>query len=183
MYCRLANGAAAYMCGTVVCGTLLLTGCAGLPQLGSPVASYAPTTIFSPEGYGQTKVDDTHYRVEATGTESTPKERVEKMARARAAQIAVETKQKYYKVTSVEHSVACKKRRDAYKGESTAPSSRPTVVVDVVYADTQADPEFADANESFVQMKADLASENVTPEARNAAKQATLATCGEGTGA
>jgi hypothetical protein len=177
MHCRLAVAA-------VVCGTLLLNGCAGgLPQLGAPVASYSPATIFSPEGYGQTKIDDTHYRVEATGTEATPKERVEKMARARAAQIGVETKQKYYKVTSVQHSVACKKRRDSYKGEATAPSSRPNVVLDVVYADTQADPEFADANESYVQMQADLASETVTPEARDAALQATRASCGEATGA
>lgn len=178
MYCRLIPGLTG-----LVSGAFLLAGCASMPQLGASVASYSPTTIFSPEGYTQTKVDDTHYRVEATGTESTPKARVEKMARARAAQIGVETKQKYFKVTSVQHAVACKKRRESYKGEATAPTSRPTVVVDVAYSDTQADPEFAEANEAFVQMKADLASENVAPEARAAASQETRAACGQGSGA
>lgn len=178
MYCRLIPGL-----GALVCGATALAGCASLPQLGSPVASYAPATIFSPEGYGQTKIDDTHYRVEATGTESTPKARVEMMARARAAQIGVETKQRYFKVTSVQHGVACKKRRDSYKGEATAPSSRPTAVAEVVYADTQADPEFTDAETAFVQLKADLADQTIAPEALAAAAQETRASCGEGTGA
>ncbi len=50
------------------------------------------SNILSPAGYCQTKIDDTHYKVTATGTEATPKERVEKIARARAAQIGVDQK-------------------------------------------------------------------------------------------
>ena len=54
--------------------------------------------------------------MQATGTEATPKARIEKIARARAAQIGVEQKLKFYKVTSVQFGIACNKRQECYKG-------------------------------------------------------------------
>ena len=85
-----------------------------------PVADFTAASVFSPVGYNQTKIDDTHYQVQASGTEATPKDRVEKIARARAAQIGVDEKLKFFKVTSVQHSITCNRRQDGYKTDVDA---------------------------------------------------------------
>ena len=62
-----------------------LAGCSSLSAMTSftpPVADFTAASVFSPVGYNQTKIDDTHYQVQASGTEATPKDRVEKIARA-----------------------------------------------------------------------------------------------------
>ena len=99
----------------VWCCAAALGGCSGMPLLTQPIASYGEANAFAPAGYSQTKVDGTHYQVRATGTEATPRQRVEKIARARAAQIGVEEKLRYFKVASVQHAVRCSKRQGAYK--------------------------------------------------------------------
>jgi hypothetical protein len=157
-----------------------LGGCSGVSSLGTPIASYGASSILSPSGYGQTMIDDTHFKVTATGTEATPKERVEKIARARAAQIGVDQKLKYFKVTSVQHGVKCEKRQEGYKSEATPASIRPTVVLDVVYAKDSADPTFANSAETFQTLSAELAGEVIAPEAKAAATQETRAGCGQG---
>jgi hypothetical protein len=161
------------------CGSALLGGCSGIPQL-TPVASYTAANVFSPAGYGQTKLGDDHYQVQGTGTEATPKERVEKIARARAAQIGVDEKFNYFKVTSVQHGVACSERQKVYKGEGTAASSRPTVVLDVVYAKETADPTFANTKERYEALSAELAGEVVAPDVKAVTIQETRASCGQG---
>jgi hypothetical protein len=158
---------------------ILLGACASIPDL-KPVASYGQSNALSPAGYWENKIDDTHYQVTATGTDATPKDRVEKIARARAAQIAVENKMKYYKVASVQHGLSCKKGHDFYKGGSTQASARPTVLVDVVYAKDTADPTFVSAAESYETLSGDLANEVVPADAKVAAEQETRAACGQG---
>jgi hypothetical protein len=160
--------------------TAVLGGCGGVSQLGTPVASYGAANILMPAGYAQTKIDDTHFKVGATGTEATPKERVEKIARARAAQIGVDEKLGYFKVTNVQHGVKCEKRQAGYKSAPTPAASRPTVVLDVVYAKEAADPTFTSSAETFQALSAELAGEVVSPEAKAAAIQATRAGCGQG---
>jgi len=178
MYRRFIRSAVGRL-GVVV----LLGGCSTMPQLVSPVASYGPTTIFSPSGYGQTMLDDTHFQVQATGTEATPKARVEKIARARAAQIGVEKKHKYFKVASVRHGVACTERQQSHKSTATPASSRPTVVLDVIYAETPSDPAFTDSEATFQTLQSELGSEVVAPEAQAVAIKETRAGCGQGGGA
>lgn len=143
-------------------------------------AGYGASNIFSPAGYGQTMIDATHFKVKATGTEATPKARVEKIARARAAQIGVEQKLKYFKVASVQHGVACTKRQPGYKSEATPATSRPTVVLDVVYALEPSDSTFASSADAYAALTSELASEVVAPEAKAVAIQETRAGCGQG---
>lgn len=163
----------------LVCLATALTGCAGVPEL-TPITTYGSANAFTPAGYAQTKIDDTHYQVKATGSAATPKDRVEKIARARAAEIGVIEKQNYYKVTSVQHSVSCTTAQTAYKGQGVPASARPTVVLDVVYAKEQTDPDFADAKQSFEAISNDLANQVVAPEAKASAIQETRAGCGQG---
>jgi hypothetical protein len=164
----------------LVIGAAALGGCAGLTGLSDPVATYGASSIMSPTGYSQTKFDDLHFKVEATGTEATPKERVEKIARARAAQIGVDEKLQYFKVASVQHGVSCSKRQEGYKSGDVPASSRPTVVLDVVYAKEPSDPTFAGSAEAYQTLSAELANEVVAPEAKAMAIQETRAGCGQG---
>ncbi len=165
----------------LVPGAALLAACAGGPGgLGlTSVASYGASNAFSPAGYSEKQIDDTHYQVMATGTEATPKDRIEKIARTRAAQIAVEQRMKFYKVAGVQYGIACTKGHDFYKGGSTPAGSRPTVLVDVVYAKEQTDPTFVKAEESYQALSGELANEDIPPEAKAAARQESRAGCGD----
>ncbi len=163
--------------GSTSCAALL-GACAAMPDMTS-VASYGASNVMSPSGYSEKQLDDTHYQVTATGTEATPKDRIEKIARARAAQIAVEQRMKYYKVASVQYGIACSKGHEFYKGGSTPPGSRPTVLIDVVYAKQPPDPTFVSAAESYEALSGELANEVVAPEAKAAAEQESRAGCGQ----
>jgi hypothetical protein len=163
-----------------LCCAALLGGCSALPQMTDPVASFGASNVFSKAGYDQTKLDDTHFKVTGTGTQATPKERVEKIARARAAQIGVEEHLKYFKVASVQHGVKCSKRQDGYKSEAMPAASYPTVVLEVVYAQEPADPGFASSVDAYAALTGELASEAVAPEAKAIAIQEARAGCGQG---
>jgi hypothetical protein len=157
-----------------------LAGCSSLSAMTAltpPIADYTSATAFSPVGYSQTKIDDTHYQVSALGTEATPKDRVEKIARARAAEIGVDENMKFFKVTSVQHSTTCAKRQEGPKWAPTPSWAHPSVVLDVVYAKHTSDPTFQDSAEALSTLKMDLAAEDVAPEARAVAIQETHESC------
>lgn len=166
------------LAGLCTCA-VLLGGCSGSTLMGPAVATYGAANILSPVGYSQSQVDETHYKVSATGSEVTPSVRVEKLAKARAAQIGVDMKLPYFKVAGVEHGVACSKKETSYKGPSTAGSSRPTVVLDVLYSKEQADPTYQPASATFDALSAELASETISPEQQQVASQEIKARCGK----
>jgi len=156
-----------------------LAGCGGIDM--KPVASLSASNVMSPSGYSESKVSDTQYQVRATGTESTPKARIEKIARARAAQIGVEQKLKYYKVTNVQFGANCTKKHEFYKGGATTPGSRQTVMLDVVYAKEPPDPSYVSAAESYETLNGELNSEVIAPEAKATAEQEARAGCPQAT--
>ncbi len=163
-----------------LCCSALICGCSSLTSLSTPVAGYSAASVFSPAGYSQSKIDDTHFKITASGTEATPKERVEKIARARAAEIGVEEKLAFFKVTGVQHSISCSKRQEGYKSASTPASAHPSVVLDVVYAKDTADPTFQRSADALATLKTDLAAEEVAPDARAVAIQETRESCTKG---
>ena len=73
------------------CALLLLAGCAGgLSMAGREHAPYAASNAIMPVGFSETAIDPMHYRGEGQRHRQTPRERVEKIALARAAEIGVE---------------------------------------------------------------------------------------------
>jgi hypothetical protein len=156
---------------------VLMGGCAGTDL--KPVASFGASNMLSPSGYAETKISDTQYQVKATGTEATPKSRIEKIARARAAQIAVEQKMKYYKVTNVQVGALCEKKHEFYKGGATAGGTRQTVMLDVVYAKEASDPSFVSAKESFEALNGELGNDVIPSEEKAVAEQEARAACGQ----
>jgi len=155
---------------------LLLAGCAGGLSMSGTTTSYSASNAMMPVGYSETTIDPTHYEVKASGTERTPKERVEKIALARAAEIGVEQRLKYFKVAGVAHGVACGAKKRTKDGE-IPPSYHPTVVLDVYYSKNQA-PDFRPSAETFAQVKAELEPDTTTPEAKAAAAAQVRAECG-----
>jgi hypothetical protein len=158
-------------------GAALLGACAGTDL--TPVASLSAANMMSPSGYSETKVSDNQYQVQATGTEATPKARIEKIARARAAQIGIEQKMGFYKVSSVEFGVACSKGHEFYKGGQTRPGNRQTVKLDVVYSKEPVDPSYVSTKESYEALNGELSNEVIPPDAKTAAEQEARAGCGQ----
>ena len=167
------------LAGLSICAAIVAGCSAASSALGPSVASYGASNIFSPVGYDQSQIDETHYKVTATGSEVTPASRVEKIAMARAAQIGADQKLDYFKVASVQHGAACSQKDSGYKGPTTASNARPTVVLDVLYSKDQADPGFQPSKATFEALSAELANETVSPEAQQAANQDILTRCGQ----
>lgn len=173
--------------GRVVAGALALLlpvaagGCSGSLGLAGDIAAYAPANAILPVGYSQMPIDEQHYQVSAAGTESTPGERVEKIAMARAAEIGVAQRLHYFKVTNVSRGIKCtKKKQGSAKVVELPASYRPTVTLDVVYAKTPLDADFRSSADTFAQLKSEIDSEVVAPEAAAAASQSSRAQCGAG---
>lgn len=157
---------------------LLLSGCAGgLSMGGGASTSYSAANAIYPVGYSEKAIDETHYEVKASGTDSTPKERVEKIALARAAEIGVEQRLPYFKVVNVTHGAACSKKQSTYKAGDSQATYHPTVVLDVYYS-KQPQPDHRPSADTFAQTKAELDADATPPEVNAAAAAQIRAQCG-----
>jgi hypothetical protein len=156
-----------------------LGACAGADL--KPVASLSASNLMARSGYSVIKVSDTQYQVQASGTYATPKARIEKIARARAAQIGVEQKMKFYKVSSVQYGIACSKGHEFYKGGQTQAGARQTVKLDVVYAKEAVDPTYVSAKESYDALNGELENEIIPVDQKSVAEQEARSACGQAT--
>lgn len=161
-----------------VLASLAAAGCSGVGLGG--LAPYGPANVVMPAGYSHAIVGERHYQVRATGTSSTPRERIEKIALARAAELGVEQKFAFFKVAGVQHEVACKEKKLNTKIGDMPAAARPTVLVDVFYSKTPDDPEYRSTADSFTQLRAELDAESLTPEAAAANAAQSRAACGSG---
>ena len=141
---------------------------------------YLASNAFAPIGYSQTPIEPNHYQVKASGTDTTPPERVEKIALARAAEIGVEQRLPYFKVAGVTHGVSCSKKRNAGIKVGEAPANyHPTVVLDVYYAKSP-EPDFRPSADTFAQVRSELDADDTPPEVKAAAAAQVRAECGAG---
>ncbi|MGQ0673056.1 MAG: CC0125/CC1285 family lipoprotein [Hyphomicrobium sp.] len=156
-----------------------IAGCASGPgSLGGDLAPYAPSNAFYPVGYSESSSGDGRYQVRASGTASTPYERIEKIATARAAEIGATTKAKYFKVVAVTRDASCTRKKSGYKVTDTAASARPTVSMDVVFAPTAIDPSYQPSQETFDRLSAEMKTDSYPPESGQATAEAVKARCG-----
>lgn len=163
-----------------VVGGLALAGCsADSAQFGiGGVASYSAANVVLTTGYNEDRIDPTHYRVRVNGTEQTPKGRVERIALTRAAEIGVENKLAYFKITETRHGAACSARKPGYKSADAGPVRYPTVVLDVEYGQVAADASWQEAATTHSRLRAELDGESVGPEAKAAAAAEIRERCG-----
>jgi hypothetical protein len=155
----------------LACG--LAAGCSGgaqLPALGGGPVSYSSSSVFKPTGYNDTRLDDTHFQVRASGDAKTPPARLEKMALVRAAEIGVEEKLDWFKVEGAETGLDCGKKVEGYKGPGTKPTPIRTLRLRVAYAKTQVDPTYQKADTTFASAKAELDADAATADAASEAE-------------
>ena len=147
--------------------------------LGS-VTSYGPANAILTTGYSDTELGPDHFEVRAKGSSMTPPERLAKIALARAAEIGVEQKRKFFKAGPAVQSIVCHAARDtAHKSGRVAAERAPVAVLDVVYAKTADEPSFQPSAETFERLRGELAQETVSAEAKAAAASAAQAQCGK----
>ena len=115
----------------------------------------------------------------ATGTATTPRARLEKIATIRAAEIGKEGKLGFFKIDSVQPAVECGKKVDGYKGPSAKQSDYTRVVVAASYAKTATDPSYQPTDATFDRLTAELQADVVAPDASAAAAQEVAAACGK----
>lgn len=173
MVSALALSVALFLAACVESGspTALLGG-------GASGVSYTSSNVFKPTGFNETRVDDTHFQVRATGDAKTTPQRLQKMALARAAEIGVEEKLDWFKVEGTDSSFTCGKKVDGYKGTGSNGAHLRTAKLTVAYAKTQADPAYHKADTAFAAAKADLDADTAAPEAVAAAEQELKQACG-----
>lgn len=148
---------------------LALAGCAGADMSTGSIAPYEPANSFYPYGYQETVVAENQRQISASGSARASKTRLEKIALTRAAEVGVQNRKRYFKVSNLAHSVSCSKKFTANnKGIDSPASSRPVVTIDVVYADTPVDPEFRETAASLAEYKAALEADTLGADASQA---------------
>lgn len=148
---------------------LLLAGCSGtgigatgIGAIGVPgPLPYQHASAFAPAGYSESLIGEDRYRIEVKGPLGTPRERMEKIAQARAAEIGKDAKHKYFKVEGVQLSTSCKSYRTGGKPGSIGfgelkKSAYAVLTADVTYAKTPSDPAFIETRGAFEGYRAQL---------------------------
>lgn len=150
-------------------GALLVAGCSqsgiGATGIGAfagvgPVP-YQHASAFMPVGFSESLIGQDRYRIEVKGPLGSPRERMEKIALTRAAEIGKDAKHKYFKVEGVQVSNSCKSYVTGGKPGSmgagkTKVSAHTILTADVTFAPAPADPSFLETRGAFERYRAEL---------------------------
>lgn len=147
---------------------LALAGCAsGFESIATGPLAYQHANLISQAGYSESQIGPDRYRVRVKGPANTPRERMEKIAATRAAEIGKDNKLGYFKVESVEHKTECETFKPGPKapGSTSAPKTLAYAVTtaDVSYAKSPPDPTYLEARTSFDQFRAELDQDRAPP--------------------
>jgi hypothetical protein len=112
-------------------GGMLATGAVSMPG----ITPYKQGNLVSPEGFSLSQVDETTVRVTATGSSTTPPERLVKIATARAAEYGAEQRKKTFRAAEPVTTTKCGKTYAIERGERRpiAPSDYRVVSIDVTF--------------------------------------------------
>jgi hypothetical protein len=161
---------------------LSLAGCgATLGDLTTAsVTNYQAANMFAPAGYNISANADGSLHVTAAGSPSTPTDRLTKIAMAAAADYGNEQHQKTFTATPPQTTIKCGKSKSVDKGKviDIKPIDLRVVSIDVTYGRDGIAPAARNSRETAEQLKAELASETVPPDAQAAATQEVVQQCG-----
>jgi hypothetical protein len=148
---------------------LLLAGCSGTGVGSTGIGAFAPpgplayqhASAFAPTGYSESLIGENRYRIEVKGPLGTARERMEKIANTRAAEIGKDAKHKYFKVESVQVATSCQSYVTGGKPGSMGAGQRKNIAqailtADVTYAAAPADPAFVETRGAFERLRAEL---------------------------
>ncbi len=160
---------------------ILMAGCStGIGGIGATGAlPYEHSNAIVSSGYSETIIGPDRYRIEVKGPAATPRERMEKIAATRAAEIGSENKLKFFKIESMAHNTVCKSYvAGGDRGGAGATKKTQQLAVltaDVSYAAAPVDASYVEAKPAFDQYRAELDLPSAAPAA---AAPVTAATCG-----
>lgn len=172
------------ICVLAICAVLAACSDGAAPiltagGLGSPTGYWHANAIVK-SGFSETELSPDSLRVRVEGTGSTPRARIELIARARAAELGVERKGKFFKPGPAAYSVVCEDGKVlAHKSGKSLPVAAPVVEVDVVYAKSQVDPSYLPSAETFATLTRALNAQTFDAESRQASAAEVKAACGK----
>lgn len=177
---------------TIVVATGAVGGCAsggsGLSlATGSlpGVTGYQEANAVMPQGYQVSGGSENSVRITATGSATTPNERLVKIALLRAAEYGAEQHSKTFRTTEPAYSVRCGKTKVSERGatRSITPNDYRVVTIDVTFGKaTSADPADRQPKPTAAALQAELQAESI-PQETQAALAAQLAqACGRSSG-
>ena len=157
------------MCATLMLAAASLAGCGatvGNIANSGDITGYEAASYFSPVGYSVAQTSDGHFRITTVATVATPKDRVEKIAIARAAEYGQEAQKKFFQSAPARVSIRCGRTDKIEKGQkiAVAPHDYAVAEVDVVYADTAVDPSYRATKDTADTLKAELQSQVVASD-------------------
>lgn len=142
---------------------ILMAGCsAGIGGIGATGAlPYQQSNAIVSAGYSETIIGPDRYRIEVKGPAATPRDRMEKIAATRAAEIGYENKLKFFKIESMAHNTLCKSYvAGGQPGTAAGPTKRTqqlaVLTADVSYAAAPVDASYVESKSAFDQYRAEL---------------------------
>jgi hypothetical protein len=140
---------------------LALAGCsAGMSGLGGGPLPYQHSNAIMPAGYSETMIGPDRYRIEVKGPLETPRERMEKIAATRAAEIGRDQNLGYFKIDGVQHGTHCQTytagAQQGSKGTAEKKIQYAILTAEVTYARQPPDTTFVQARPAFDQYRAEL---------------------------
>lgn len=160
---------------------LALAGCSsgGFRGIAQGPLPYQHSNAIAPAGYSESQIAPDRYRIEVKGPVNTPRERLEKIAATRAAEIGKDQKLGFFKIDAVQHGTHCEKYVVGKRPDGTGSGARSVAyaiaTADVSYAKTPPDPSYLNATTAFDQYRAELDQDRSAPAP---AEPAAAAQCG-----
>lgn len=155
--------------GAVSAASVVLAACSGgLTGVGQGPLAYKYSNAIAPSGFSESIIGPDRYRIEVKGPANTPRERMEKIATTRAAEIGKDNKLGYFRIDSVQLNTLCQKYIQGGKpGSANAGNKKQSAMVvmtaDVSYTKSPPDASFLDARQTFDRYRAELDQDQTAP--------------------
>lgn len=159
----------------IVTAALLLAGCSSgggtggfsSGALSSASVPYQRGNAIAKTGYSESQIAPDRYRIEVRGPANASRQRMEKIAATRAAEIGKENRLGYFKIDSVNHATHCEDFRPGPRTPGGASGTKTltyaVTTADVTYSKSQSDPSYQNARQSFDQLRAELDQDATAP--------------------
>jgi hypothetical protein len=153
----------------IALAALALAGCsAGMPGIMQGPLPYQHSNAIAPAGYSESIIGPDRYRIEVKGPLNTPRERMEKIAATRAAEIGKDNRLGYFRIDSVQHNTHCEKYiQGGQPGSANSGAKKRTayaiMTADVSYTKSPPDASFLDSRQTFDRYRAELDQDQTSP--------------------
>ena len=148
------------------------------------VTGYQEANAVMPQGYQLAAGDENGLRITATGSATTPNERLLKIALARAANYGAELHRKSFRVSEPAYTVRCGKTNVTEKGATRAisPNDYRVATIDVTFSKTtSADPADRPTKQTAAALLAEIQAEQIPQEIQAALAAQLAQACGRST--